>query len=182
MSESDETACDDRLTAMAQDGERAAFERLCDRYLPIVYNRLRAKLPPHAVEDVTQQVFMGAMRGIEGFRGDASFRTWLLSIVRYKVADYYRKQERRVETVPYDVEMHGDANDSGSRDEWEDEVLVRVCLGHLPSHYQEVLLMRFAEGLKFKTIAKELDISLDAAKSRYRRAVAALAEEMERQE
>jgi len=181
MSRHRDPSSDAALAVMARGGDWDAFEKLFDRYLPVVYDRLRAKLPPEALEDVTQQVFIGALKGIEDFRGEASFRTWLLSIARYKIADYYRKQERRVETVPYDVELHGDADDSGSRDDWEDEVLVRVCLGHLPPHYREVLLMRFAEGLKFKTIARELEISLDAAKSRYRRAVAALAEEMGRE-
>jgi RNA polymerase sigma-70 factor (ECF subfamily) len=170
---------DEALVAMASGGDRAAFETLVDRYLPVVYNHLRAKLPAGAVEDVTQQVFIGALRGIRRFRGNASFRTWLLSIAQHKVADYYRRQERRPQTVLFDVETYAETANPGSRDAWEDRVLVRVCLRCLPADYQEILLMRFAEGMRFKTIAGTLGISLDAAKSRYRRAVMALAEEME---
>jgi RNA polymerase sigma-70 factor (ECF subfamily) len=171
---------DEALAAKARDGDRSAFETLIDRYLPVVYNRLRARLPPEAVEDVTQQVFVAAVRGIERFRGEASFRTWLIAIARHKVADYYRRRQREPETVPFDGQVLGETPNPGSRDDWEEQVLVRVCLRWLPSHYREILLMRFAEGLKFRTIAEILDISLDAAKSRYRRAVAALAEEMRR--
>ena len=56
---------------------------------------------------------------------------------------------------------------------------MRIALQRLPEHYQEVLFLRFAEGLPFEQIAGTLDISLEAAKSLYRRAIAAVAEEMQ---
>ena len=56
---------------------------------------------------------------------------------------------------------------------------MRVALQRLPAHYQEVLLLRFAEGLPFEQVAGALGISPEATKSRYRRAVAAIAREMD---
>jgi len=169
---------DEALAKRARDGDRPAFEALCDRYLPVVYNRLRAKLPPDAVEDVTQQVFIGAMRGIRRYEERSTFRTWLLSIARHKITDYYRTQSRRPETVPLDPLETGNPSGSQARGDWEDRILVRIALERLPEHYQEILLLRFAEGMRFKTIARTLGISLEAAKSRYRRAVAAIAQAM----
>lgn len=160
---------------MAQKGERAAFETLCDRYLPIVYNRLRALLPPEAVEDVTQEVFIAAMRGIRRYRSRALFRTWLTAIARHKVADFYRKRSRQPETDALDSEENSPVDAAG----WEECTLVRVALRRLPEHYQEVLVLRFAEGMPFDQIACTLGISLEATKSRYRRAVAAAAQELE---
>jgi len=176
---------DKKLVSLAQAGDRAAFDTLCDRYLPVVYNRLRAKLPPDAVEDVTQDVFVAATRGIKRFRRNASFHTWICAIARHKVADFYRRRERNPETVLLDAAVHGEgvneeADGAAARDDWEERRLVRIVLRRLPDHYQEVLLLRFAEGLMFKNVAKELGISLEATKSRYRRAVAALSEEMKR--
>jgi RNA polymerase sigma-70 factor (ECF subfamily) len=166
---------DEALTERARGGDREAFEVLCERYLPVVYNRLRAKLPPEAVEDVTQGAFVAATRGIRHFRGNASFRTWILAIARHKVADYYRRRERRPETVQFNPLIdHGDSEGHG----WEERAMVRMALERQPAHYQEILLLRFAEGLPFKEVAAELGISLEAAKSRYRRAVASVAEEM----
>ena len=161
---------DEALVRMSQAGERAAFEALCNRYLDPVYNRLRALLPPEAVEDVTQEVFMAAMRGIKRYRGQSSFRTWLSALTRHKVADYYRQRSRRPDTTEFNEER----NNPTKRDTWEDHALIRIALRRLPSSYQEVLLLRFAEGMRFKEIATTLDISLEAAKSRYRRAIAAL--------
>ena len=165
--------CDEELAKMAQGGNQAAFEVLCDRHLPSVYSRLCALLPTEAVDDVTQEVFVAAMRGLKRFRAQSLFRTWLAAIARHKVADYYRRANRSPSTVPLE-EGH-----SVRTEGWEERVAVRVALRRLPVNYQEVLLLRFAEGLPFKRIAIVLDISLEATKSRYRRAVAALAQEME---
>ncbi|MGD1993757.1 MAG: sigma-70 family RNA polymerase sigma factor [Anaerolineae bacterium] len=159
---------------MAQDGDRAAFETLCDRYLPIVYNRLRALLPVDVVEDVAQEVFIAVLRGLERFEGRSSFRTWVSAICRYKSVDYYRESERQPSTVP----LEAAPNHQAQMAEWEERTLVRIALRRLPAHYQEILLLRFADGLLFRQIAEELDISLEAAKSRYRRAAAAAAEEL----
>jgi RNA polymerase sigma-70 factor (ECF subfamily) len=175
MSKHPDLSSDETLAKMARAGDRRAFEILCDRYLPAVYNRLRAMLPPDAVEDVTQEVFLAAMKGVRRYRGKSSFRTWIAGITRHKVADYYRARSRQPETAPLDDET----NDPATRTTWEEKVLVRIALQCLPAHYQEVLLLRFAEGLPFAQVASALDISLEATKSRYRRAVAALAEEMD---
>ena len=56
----------------------------------------------------------------------------------------------------------------------DDLILIRQALKELPEHYQEVILLRFAEGLKFNEIAQIQGQSLEATKSLYRRAIAAL--------
>jgi RNA polymerase sigma-70 factor (ECF subfamily) len=166
---------DEALAKMIQGGNRAAFETLCDRHLSSVYNRLRALLPAEAVEDVTQEVFVAVLRGIRDYRGNSLFRTWLAAIIRHKVADFYRQRSRQPEVVP----LAGDGDDPVAPDTWEERALVQAVLQRLPAHYQEVLLLRFAEGKPFDQIAGVLGISLEATKSRYRRAVAAVAQEID---
>ena len=165
---------DEALAKMTQDGNRAAFDSLCDRHLPRVYNRLRALLPAEAVEDVTQEVFMAALRGIQDYRGNSLFRTWLAAVIRHKVADFYRQRSRQPEVVP----LTGDGDDPIAPDTWEERALIQAALQRLPAHYQEVLLLRFADGKPFDQMAGDLGISLEATKSRYRRAVAAVAQEI----
>jgi RNA polymerase sigma-70 factor (ECF subfamily) len=166
------TLPDEELAYMARDGDRLAFEVLCDRYLPVVYNRLRALLPLEAVDDVTQEVFVAAVQAIRGYRAKAAFRTWISAIARHKAVDYYRRRGRQPETVELDPEI----NDVAGRNAWHEQLLVRMALQQLPDHYKEVLLLRFAEGLAFADVAEALGVSLEAAKSRYRRAIAAMAE------
>jgi RNA polymerase sigma-70 factor (ECF subfamily) len=166
---------DEELAKTARDGDEEAFETLCDRYLPCIFNRLRSQLPPEVVEDVTQEVFVAALQGIKRFRGQSGFRTWITAIARHKVADYCRRRSRRPQVVPLDIEtVHPAASEA-----WEERALVRLALRRLPEHYQEVLLLRFAEGMPFNQIAGLLRLSLEATKSRYRRAVSAMARELE---
>ena len=173
MDEHLDSFCDEELAKMAQQGNRAAFEVLCNRHMPTMYSRLCAQLPTEAVDDVTQEVFIAALRGLSRYRAQALFRTWLAAIARHKVADYYRHANRSPSTVPLEEGYKLRA------DGWEEKVAVRIALRRLPVNYQEVLVLRFAEGLPFKRIAIVLEISLEATKSRYRRAVSALSQEME---
>jgi RNA polymerase sigma-70 factor (ECF subfamily) len=174
MSERPNLASDEALARSAQAGDRAALEQLCDRVLPALYNRLRAQLPAEVVEDVAQEVCIAVMKGIRRFRAHSTFRTWVAAIARHKAADYYRHRGRRPQTMPLDLET----NDPAAGEEWQERVMVRLALQRLPDHYQEVLLLRFAEGLPFDQVAEALGISLEAAKSRYRRAVAVIAGEL----
>jgi RNA polymerase sigma factor (sigma-70 family) len=60
---------------------------------------------------------------------------------------------------------------------YETYVVVRMVLSRLSRRDQEVILLRLEQGLPFKKVAQRLGISLEAAKSRYRRAIQHFAEE-----
>ena len=132
------------------DGDRAAFDILCDRYLPIVCRRLRVLLPVSAVEDVAQEVFVAVVRSIKSYREDAQFRTWVAAIIRHKVADYYRSEQRSPQTVELDPAIH---SPSAGSEAWRDQTVALMALQELKAEYQEVILLRFAEGLPFKGVA-----------------------------
>jgi len=69
------------LVARARQGDAAAFGDLVDRHRSAVYRAALAALRSHAeAEDATQDAFVLAYRRLDGFRGDASFKTWLLAI------------------------------------------------------------------------------------------------------
>jgi RNA polymerase sigma-70 factor (ECF subfamily) len=163
---------DETLVDQAQGGNWEAFRVLYERYLPRVHNRLRALIPQEDVEDLTQEVFLAVVRSLGSFRGDSAFSTWLSGITKHKVSDYHRRKAK-----------HGDTERSLLEEDClpardllptvQDRMLVRQILLSLPEQYREVLLLRFAEGLSFKEIAQLLNLSLEATKSLYRRAIAA---------
>jgi len=79
------------LVAQAQLGDTAAFTSLYRRYVARVYDYAAWRLADrHAAEEVTQEVFLRAFRGIAGCRDGASFAGWLLGIARFVIADHYR--------------------------------------------------------------------------------------------
>jgi RNA polymerase sigma-70 factor (ECF subfamily) len=69
------------LVNRARQGDPAAFGELVDRHRTAVYRAALAALGSHAdADDVAQETFVAAHRRLDGFRGDASFKTWLLTI------------------------------------------------------------------------------------------------------
>jgi RNA polymerase sigma-70 factor (ECF subfamily) len=78
------TVCvtDAELVAQARAGDRAAFGELVDRHRSAVFRAALAALGTYAeAEDAAQDACVAAWRRIASFRGEASFRTWLLTIV-----------------------------------------------------------------------------------------------------
>ena len=77
------TACvsDADLVARARQGDSAAFGALVDRHRTAVYRAARAALHSHAdAEDAAQDAFVAAFERLASFRGESSFKTWLLTI------------------------------------------------------------------------------------------------------
>jgi RNA polymerase sigma-70 factor (ECF subfamily) len=72
---------DAELVERARQGDRVAFVELVDRHTAAVYRAAVASLGSRAdAEDVAQEAFLTAYRRLDGFRGEASFKTWLLTI------------------------------------------------------------------------------------------------------
>ena len=170
---------DDQLIALIRNGDKEAFNILYQRYFSIVYRRVRYTIPDEDIEDVTQEIFIAVMRSVSSFQGRSQFSTWLRTLINRQVADYYRKRERGGVWLPLkNAEMRTDSSHAGSP-KHEERIMVRRALQKLPQHYQEVLLLRFAEGLQFREIASMLSQNHEAVKSLYRRAVAALRNNLE---
>jgi RNA polymerase sigma-70 factor (ECF subfamily) len=174
------TTTDEELVRAAQAGSLEAFDALYERYLPVVYRRVRVVIPADDVEDVTQEVFIAAMRSLKGFRGQARFSTWLRTLVNHKVADFYRARKHSEPSLtmlendePDRLSMLSAPDDTAHLD---DCIVLQRALCELPEHYREVILLRFAEGLQFDEIAALQGVSLEATKSLFRRSIAALQE------
>ena len=72
---------DAELVARARQGDTAAFGELVDRYRAAVYRAAQAALGSASeAEDVAQEAFLAAYRKMDTYRGEASFKTWLLTI------------------------------------------------------------------------------------------------------
>ncbi len=165
---------DKSLIDLIQCGDKEAFNMLYHRHFPAVYKRVRYTIPDSDVDDVTQDIFIAVMRSITSFEGRAKFSTWLRTLINRQVADYYRRRERKVEeTDLHNFELPSQGDSVGSR-QHDERITLHRALKELPVNYQEVILLRFAEGLRFKEIANVLDKNPEAVKSLFRRAITAL--------
>ncbi len=172
-----EATSDETLVRLAQDGNLEAFTSLYERYLSVVYKRVRYSIPERDVEDVTQEIFMAALRSLRSFKGDSQFSTWLRVLVKRRIVDYYRRRN------PHETELEFDVSEADqlmpeavaiTHGNLDEQIVLRRAMQALPEGYREILLLRFAEGLQFNEIAQLRGQSLEAAKSLFRRAIEAL--------
>ena len=174
---------DEHLVSQTQQGDREAFMLLYNRYLNKVYNRVKSRVPYKDAEDVTQEVFIAVVRSLNKFEQRSKFSTWLYTIVNRQIADYYRRYYRSSEQAAISLEADTQEHLLGSSHSAEsiglEEVMMQQALQTLPDNYQEVILLRFADGLTFAEIAEQRGQSLEAAKSLYRRAIRALTEKVQ---
>jgi RNA polymerase sigma-70 factor (ECF subfamily) len=159
---------EENLVKAAQQGMLDAFTALYEHYLPIVYNRVRYLVPEEDVEDITQEVFIATIRSLKSYRGEAKFSTWLRTLTNRQIADYYRR--RHQPDAPLDEHLHAPHDPSAT----DEAILIRQAFRRLPKKYQEILLLRFAECMPFEEIARLQGRKLEATKSFFRRAIAAL--------
>jgi RNA polymerase sigma-70 factor (ECF subfamily) len=83
------------LVARARQGDTAAFGELIDRHWSAVYRAARAALGSQAeAEDAAQEAFLRAFRRLNDFRGDATFKTWLLAIAWHQAINRRRSLTR----------------------------------------------------------------------------------------
>ncbi|MGE5245854.1 MAG: RNA polymerase sigma factor [Betaproteobacteria bacterium] len=86
---------DDELVARARRGDQAAFGELVDRHRAAVYRAALAALGSHAdADDAAQEAFVAAFSRLDRFRGESTFKTWLLTIAWHQAINQRRSRMR----------------------------------------------------------------------------------------
>lgn len=177
MSARDRLAPDEAdVVGRARAGERDAFEQLVRRYADRLYAVvLRLVADADEAEEITQETFMRAWRGIGRFEGRSQFFTW---IYRIGINEAKRRAKRRpavgmltsIEEDPID-----EAPDWSEAPEFraEQSDLRRVlenAIHALPIEYRAPLILRDVEGLSTEQAATVMELGEAAFKSRLHRA------------
>lgn len=144
------------LVAKAINGDHHAFTALYDQHYDRIYRHVAYRVRRiEDIEDLTQQVFLQAWRGISRYRQTGSpFIAWLLTIAHNVIVSFYRRsrpayslEETATEPAAEEVmESFAEARLEGER--------VRQAIGRLKAEQQQVLIMRFLEHLEYRDIAQ----------------------------
>ncbi|MEE1770108.1 sigma-70 family RNA polymerase sigma factor [Streptomyces sp. JV185] len=163
--------------------DEAAFAAIYRRWGTLVHTMANRSLgDTQEAEDVTQQVFIGAWRGREGFRPErGALGAWLVGIARRKIVDALAARTRRLALVDsaslfVDVSRPGES----ATDAVLEQVLLVDGLSQLPRRQQEVLCMAFYEDLTQVQIAERTGMPLGTVKSHSRRGLHTLRLAIER--
>ena len=160
----------DLLVERAKRRDHSAFEDLYWEHHRRVYAlMLRMACDPGRAEELTQDVFVQAWKGLPKFRGDSSFGTWLhaLAVRTFLNAD---RRDRRI----HDREVSGDALDryvfAAKQAMPGTSVDLEQALAALPAKARQVVLLHDVYGYKHAEIADLLGIAEGTAKAQLHRA------------
>jgi RNA polymerase sigma-70 factor (ECF subfamily) len=182
FSDTDQTARavgEPQLLEQAQAGDLEAFAefvRTSERRIRAVCYRLLDDA--RDVDEAVQDTFVQAWRNLDSFRGDAAPYTWL-----YRIAVNESLMRRRRRTLP--TSELQETTVSRGPDEFaaaDARTFLIEQLRALPIEYRTAVVLRDIEGLSNEEVARVLEISLAAAKSRIHRGRMQLREELERWE
>jgi RNA polymerase sigma-70 factor (ECF subfamily) len=167
----------DAVLDAARAGGEWAWDLIYEDAAPSVLGYLRGRGVADP-EDVLGEVFLQAVRSLDGFAGDyRGFRAWLLTIAHRRMVDEHRRRARRpAESIPdHDLEMRGPLGDV------EEESLNRVRAGAvlaairaLTPDQRDVLLLRLVADLSTEETGRVLGKRPEAVKALQRRGLAAL--------
>ena len=147
------------LARRATAGEAEAFGVLYDRYVDAVYRYVFYRVRNEAeAEDVTSDVFLKALRAMPRYQPRQPFLAWLYRIARNSVIDRARRQRPQ---VPFeDLRLHPGADrivdPNEQLDRISDSAELRAAIARLTPLQQDVIVLRYVEGLGTGEIARLL--------------------------
>jgi RNA polymerase sigma-70 factor (ECF subfamily) len=134
-----------------------------------------------AAQDVVQDAFLKAFRALDGFRGDASFRTWLLTITANEARGALRRSVRLRVTGLDDIApvASGAVSPADAAVRADESTRARRMLETLPEKQRLSIALRIDEGLSFREIGEVIGSSEGAARVNYFHGIRRLRELME---
>ena len=182
---------DQRWVEQALEGSQEAYRRLLELYQrPVFSIVVRMVRDSGLAEDLTQETFVKAFRGLGTFDRNRKFSSWLFTIAHNTTIDHVRR--KRLPTVS--LEPAGDDEEGGSlaflavaTDPSPDQLVahselaaaLELALSGLRVEYAEVLVLRFQQGLSYEEISEITGLALGTVKTHLYRARKALAEALE---
>lgn len=173
--------------AQLKAGSEEAFAWLIATYHQPIYSLIARTIPSGSdAADVTQEVFVKIYRGISGFHGQASLRTWIYRIALHEALNQrrwwsrHRRQEVTIEAETGDLnegqplcikDTLVDEHESPFEMAAQSEMRARVeaSLREVPEQFRAVVVLRDLEGFAYEEIAEILNVNLGTVKSRLMR-------------
>jgi RNA polymerase sigma factor (sigma-70 family) len=179
---------DHQLVGAVRCGDDRAFEQLYSRYQRRIAAYVCGMVKDYGrAEDITQEVFVSALRRMRQTERPIAFKPWIYEIAKNACIDAYRRS-RRAEEVSYDADDRLSPSDYGRLVATEPEPDAAVdakqdidhlcgAFGGLSDSHHQILVMRELEGLSYKDIGERMGMSRQAVESTLFRARKRLGEE-----
>lgn len=141
----------------------------------------------HMAEEVLQDSYLKALRKINAFKGQASFKTWLFAIIRYTAIDHAKVKARvsRKKLALEDItnDKYLEDHPTVSKTEHEQlQLIFRKALKELSPQQRQILHLVFYQACSIKEAAEVMNIQLGTARTHYERAKSRLRQLLDKQE
>ncbi len=147
-----------------------------DKYSDYLFNYTIARVSDRELaQDLISETFLAGLKAMENFKGDATERTWLISILKRKIIDYYRKSNSKKGKAEVHINYRDDESegdwleervadpfDRTAEDRIENEELgsaIIKCLEKLPEKQRHIFKMKTIDNFDTETICNEFAIT-----------------------
>jgi RNA polymerase sigma-70 factor (TIGR02943 family) len=162
---------------MAEQKHTLNTNKWIDNYADYLYNYSISRVNnSDLAKDLVQETFFAGLKSAKNFQGKASERTWLVSILKRKIIDHYRKINSKKGQAEVRMNFYDDGENEGnwleervpqswdnaSEKKIENEELrdqLEVCINKLPEKYAMVFRMKTVQEFETEEICKELGIT-----------------------
>ena len=169
------------LIERAKECDSSAFARLYEHYYQDIYNYIYFRVPDVSqAEDLTSEVFIKVLESIDSFtfRG-FPFSSWLYRIARNMMVDYFRSHQEPVDLPLEEGVLPAERDTSDVFDRELTQQQLAQALSNLTEDQQQVIILRFVDGLSNTDMAQVLGKSEGAIKSLQYRALSSLSRFLE---
>ena len=160
------------LAALSQEGDKLAYMQFLKKVTPYIQSAIRRKLGSIVdLDDITQECLMGIHKNLATYHPTQPVKPWISAIIRYKLADHFRRLSRRKEQLMGNEEINvtNKSSEANTYSEPSKEEAAEV-LKTLPEKLRRALEMTHVEGLSYSEAAKKEGISEVALRKRISRA------------
>ena len=176
-----ERQIDQALVERVQRGDKAAYDLLVLKYQHKIGQLIsRYVHDSHEAQDVAQEAFIKAYRGLAKFRGDSAFYTWLYRIAINTAKNHLVTMGRKISDTGIDAADAEQFEGGGALREYatperelvSDQIIkvVRQSIAELPEDLRTAITLREFEGLSYDEIAVAMDCPIGTVRSRIFRA------------
>jgi RNA polymerase sigma-70 factor, ECF subfamily len=155
----------DELTALlhrAATGDRMALAGFIRASQADVWRFCAHLVDPASADDLTQEVYVRAMRSMHRFRGDASAKTWLLAVARHVAADEIRRRQRQRRYAPSEPTTDEQPPEV-------DAIAVQELIDQLEPDRRAAFVLTQVLGFSYRDAAATLDVPIGTVRSRVAR-------------
>jgi RNA polymerase sigma-70 factor, ECF subfamily len=159
---------DQTLVSKALMSDAKAWKKLVTKYERLVFNQcFRMVSNADDALDLTQEIFIAVYRNLPSFRGDSSFKTWLMKISHHRIVDHIRKNRQHENIDDHEhIKCQQLTPEMLTSNQSSNKTLMNI-LASLPAEQRIIIEYKFFHHCTFEEIAQISGISSNTVKTRY---------------